>query len=71
MRAISWNCQGIGNPRLARALHEMVRRWKPEIVFLMETICDHKAMENIRVKLGFDSKLVVDREGNSGGLCLF
>ncbi|TXG66785.1 hypothetical protein EZV62_008060 [Acer yangbiense] len=41
-----------------------------EIVFLIETICDHKVMKGIRIKLGFDSKLVVDREGNSEGLCL-
>ena len=27
-------------------------------------------MEQLRCKLGFDAKLVVDRSGNSGGLCL-
>ena len=47
-----------------------MRDHRPDIVFLMETICDHKVMEVLRVKLGFDAKLVVEREGNSGGLCL-
>ncbi|KAK2664579.1 hypothetical protein Ddye_003153 [Dipteronia dyeriana] len=42
-----------------------------DIVFLIETIFDHHVMEGFRVKLGFDAKLVVDRDGNSGGLCLF
>ncbi|KAK2653457.1 hypothetical protein Ddye_013313 [Dipteronia dyeriana] len=29
------------------------------------------AMEKLRVKLGFDAKLVVDKEGNNSGLYLF
>ncbi|KAK2665817.1 hypothetical protein Ddye_004391 [Dipteronia dyeriana] len=43
----------------------------PRDCFVMETICDNIVMENLRVKLGFEAKLVVNREGNSGGLCLF
>ncbi|KAK2659904.1 hypothetical protein Ddye_006437 [Dipteronia dyeriana] len=41
-----------------------------EIVFLMETICDHIAMEAIMVKLGFDAKFVVNRDGNCWRLTL-
>ena len=31
MRAISWNCRGLGNPRSVRALHDLVRCWNPKL----------------------------------------
>ena len=70
MRAISWYCRGIGNPRSARALHDMVRRWKPEIVFLMETKSKVKRMEKIKNKIGFANGLIVPSRGRSGGVAL-
>ncbi|KAK2636341.1 hypothetical protein Ddye_031133 [Dipteronia dyeriana] len=41
------------------------------MVFLMETKVDANAMENIRGKLGFVSKFVVNSDGVKVGLCLF
>lgn len=38
---------------------------------MMETFCDHKFLELLRIRLGFGLKLVVDCVGKSGGLCLF
>ncbi|KAK2649085.1 hypothetical protein Ddye_016574 [Dipteronia dyeriana] len=37
----------------------------------METISDHDHMDTLRLKFGFLGKLVVDRVGRNGGLCLF
>ena len=71
MKLFFWNARGMGGDRAFRVLHSLMRDNHPDIVFLMETFCDHKVMETLRVKLGFDAKLVVDRVGNSGGLCLF
>ena len=70
MKTLFWNARGLGGGRAFRVLYSLLREHRPDIVFLMETICDHKAMEIIRVRLGFDAKLVVDRVGNSGGLFL-
>ena len=36
MNSLCWNCWWLGNPRLVHALHDMVRRWDPRIVFLLE-----------------------------------
>jgi hypothetical protein len=37
MRILSWNCQGCGNPKNARALKKLIAKHQPEVVFLMET----------------------------------
>ncbi|PNX95563.1 ribonuclease H, partial [Trifolium pratense] len=37
MKLMSWNCQGLGNPRTVRALKKLIANNKPDIIFLMET----------------------------------
>ena len=71
MNSLSWNCRGLGNPRSVRALHDMVRRWKPQIVFLMETKSKIKRMERIKNIIGFANGLSVPSSGRSGGLAMF
>ena len=71
MIPLSWNCRGLGNPRSVRALHIMVQRWKPDIVFLMETKSKVNRMEKIKNRIGFANGLIVPSRGRSGGLALF
>ena len=70
MNSLGWNCRGLGNPRSVRALHDMVRRWAPKIVFLSETKLKSKRMERIRDHIGFANGLFVSRCSRSGGLAL-
>lgn len=70
MRAISWNCRGIGNPQSVWALHDMVRSWKPKFVFLMEPKSKIKRMEKIKNRIGFANGLIVSSRGRSGGVAL-
>ncbi|MCH90208.1 hypothetical protein A2U01_0011119 [Trifolium medium] len=37
MRILSWNCQGIGNPRTVRAFKKLIANHHPDLIFLMET----------------------------------
>jgi exonuclease III len=37
MKILSWNCQGLGNPRTVRALKKLINNYQPDIIFLMET----------------------------------
>jgi exonuclease III len=71
MKTLSWNCQGLGNPRTVRELCRLVKEKKPDLVFLMETKLNNKKLETIRVKLGFQNAFGVDSVGKSGGLALF
>jgi hypothetical protein len=70
MIVLSWNCQGLGNPRAVHTLCRLVRMKKPSLVFLMETKQACNALESVRVKLGFEGLFVVDCHGRSGGLAL-
>ena len=71
MSCLSWNCRGIGNPRTVQELINMVRMERPDVVFLMETLAEESKLEQIRVILRYDNKLVCLRDGHSGGLALF
>ena len=46
------------------------RTYNHDLLFLIETKTNRVCMEDIKVKLGFSSKLVVKSIGRSGGLCL-
>ena len=62
---------GLGTPRSVRALHDIVQRWKPKIVFLMETKSKVKHMEKIKNNVGFANGFIVPSQGRSGGVDLF
>ena len=70
MNSLSWNYRGIGNSQSARALRDLVQRWNPKIVFLMETKAGVKRMTKVKEMIGFPNGLVVPSEGKSGGIAL-
>ncbi|KAL5543298.1 hypothetical protein UlMin_011008 [Ulmus minor] len=71
MNILAWNVQGLGNDWTFQILHGYVQQYSPLLVFLSETLCSKTQMERWRVKLGYTGMLVWEREGRSGGLCLF
>lgn len=70
MSTISWNCQGMGSPRKLQFLQDIVRKERPSIVFLSETLSDRNKMEWVRSRLKFQGMIVVEAQGRSGGLAL-
>ena len=70
MNILSWNCQGLGNPKAVRALHNMVKMKGPKVLFLLETKLDSGRMEGVIIKLGYDNVFSVPSMGRSGGLAL-
>ena len=71
MIILSWNFQGLGSPSAVPNLRNLAWGQKPCILFLFETLATTRSMENIHVMLGYDSRLVVDVKGRSGGLVVF
>ena len=71
IRVISWNCRGLGNPRSIRALHDMVRRWNPKVVFLIETKAKTRRVEGIKNRIGLTNGLIVPCVGRKGGLASY
>ncbi|PNY06212.1 hypothetical protein L195_g002675 [Trifolium pratense] len=72
MKVLSWNCQGLGNPKTVRALKKLIAYNQPDILFLMETKM-HDLSENFKAKFaatyssyGIDCTLNGER-GKSGG----
>ena len=66
MIALGWNCQGLGNLWSVRVLGELVQRWDPKIVFLLETKIRKKAMEKVMEKINFVNGLIVPQRGRWG-----
>ncbi|KAF7838884.1 reverse transcriptase [Senna tora] len=65
--------EGLGVALTVKALRELCRKFKPHVVFLMETRCRSVKMENIRRRkiLHFDQDFYVDPVGKSGGLAIW
>ncbi|XWS16503.1 hypothetical protein CRYUN_Cryun34aG0093900 [Craigia yunnanensis] len=70
MKALSWNCQGIGSTLAVDALKEHKKNYDPNIIFLMETRNRKEAMEKVRKKVKFENSYYIDLDGMSGGLAL-
>ncbi|GAV83599.1 hypothetical protein CFOL_v3_27048 [Cephalotus follicularis] len=70
MIVLSWNCRGLGNPRVVRALSDLTRKEVPNCVFLVETCLMTQEMEQIRKRLHFKNCLTVNPEGRKGGLAM-
>lgn len=70
MKILSWNCRSLGNLRAVQALDDLLRQYKPDVVFLIETLVDSKKIEELRKKLHFDFGYGVSRTGRSGGLAV-
>jgi exonuclease III len=75
MKVLSWNCQGLGNPRTVRALPKLIAQNHPDIIFLMETKL-HNITDKFKAKFAvsynifsIDCILNGDR-GRSGGIIM-
>ncbi|CAN1773423.1 hypothetical protein LINPERHAP1_LOCUS12492 [Linum perenne] len=68
MILLAWNCRGLGHPRAVRALEELVKSQRSDVIFLSETLCKKHRIEEIRVKLGFEGAFAVDVDGRSAVL---
>ncbi|CAK9140248.1 unnamed protein product [Ilex paraguariensis] len=60
--------QELGISCSARALHDLVKREVPQLVFLMEARLSSFEFEYIKRRIGFPLGLIVDSSGKAGGI---
>ncbi|XP_027182377.1 uncharacterized protein LOC113780798 [Coffea eugenioides] len=70
MRALVWNCRGVGSPLTVPQLKESVKLHSPELIFLSETKNRKDVMNKVRLQLRYDRLFVVDPVGRAGGLAV-
>uniref|UniRef100_A0A803PB79 Reverse transcriptase domain-containing protein n=1 Tax=Cannabis sativa TaxID=3483 RepID=A0A803PB79_CANSA len=61
MSLISWNAQGLGNPRAFNRLSLLVKNHKPTLLFLMETRLKPNSVDRFKRALGFVNGFEVRR----------
>jgi exonuclease III len=75
MKILSWNCQGLGNPKAVRALKKLFANHQSDIIFLMETkLLDNQFHFLNNYNDSYTSHIVncsVTGAGRAGGLALF
>lgn len=68
----SWNCQGLKNPWTVRRLKEISRKFRPYILFLIETKNPNDFVLQKCDQLGYEAHYLVPPVGHgAGGLALF
>ena len=67
----SWNCRGLNGDLAGGVLRGLVRKWNPDIVFLVETKMRMAKMDKIRSKLGFWGGISFPAVGTVDGICLW
>lgn len=68
MKLLSWNCQGLANTATVKTIKNWCWRYRPDFVFVMESMITREKLDKIRLSCGFDYGFCVSNVGNSGGL---
>ena len=70
MKAIAYNCRGLGNQPAVMGLLELWKAEDPDVLFLSETKLDKEGMKRIKTLLNMAHMEVKECEERSGGLAL-
>jgi len=66
-----WNVQGAGNTSFLNTLKELIHKYDPKIVALVETKINGRQAEEVCTKIGFEGQFRVEAQGFSGGTWIF
>ncbi|KAF3448900.1 hypothetical protein FNV43_RR09616 [Rhamnella rubrinervis] len=65
MKILLWNCRGLGRKEARLALFDLVKKWRPNDVFLSETKGTFSKLEKLCRRLKFEKFEVVDSTGQA------
>ncbi|KAM1702627.1 hypothetical protein FF2_027693 [Malus domestica] len=66
-----WNCRGLGSDTVVRAVHGLIRKHRPFVVFLSETKMKCHRLKGIRRRMGYSQGFNVPPIGVVSGLSLW
>ena len=70
MSILSWNCRGLGNPRIVNTFKRAWNKETPICVFLMETKLITDQLNAKKPGWTYNQGIAISFEGSSGGLAL-
>ena len=68
MNSIIWNCRGATKPSFQKRVKEMVQKYNPDILVVMETRVRVNKARDITERLPFDGAIRSDAVGFTGGI---
>ena len=71
MIQLCWNCHGLGHSITKQALQELIRKFRPSIIFLSETRMKDKEITKLRKNYKFCHGTTVKPIKTAGGLALW
>jgi ribonuclease HI len=71
MILLAWNCRGLGLPRTVQELVQLVRTYRPRIVFITETRQGDKKIKELRCRLGLKNCISQKSIGKGAGIALY
>jgi len=70
MKILAWNCRGLTSSQAVRALLEVQKRERPDVLFLSETHLGKVKAGNLKRRLGREKFIIHESDGRSGGLLM-
>lgn len=70
MDCLLWNCRGANKPNFRRAVRYMLKKFKSDVLALIETHTGGDHAQRIYRGLGFENSFRVNASGQSGGIWL-
>jgi len=66
-----WNVQGAGSTSFLNTLKELIRKFDPKIVVIVETKISGRQAQEVCNKIGFEGQYRVKAQGFKGGIWTF
>ena len=71
MNCLSWNCHGLGQSRAVLELTDLVKKYYPTFLFLMETKSKDSYLKKLCSKLHLENVFIEPWVNTWGGLALY